>query len=365
MSRKISYWVLAPLAVMVFLQACSSEQPPQKNRPVPVLTALSVRRDVPISISAFGTVEAAQAISVRSQITALITKVHFKEGQTVKKGDLLIELDCRSNLAALKQAEANLLRDIAQAMKAEQDVRRYAALLEKNYVSREEYDQMRTNYEALQATLKADQALVDSNRVQMQYCSIYAPIDALAGRLQVDEGNILKANDVEVVSLNQIQPINVTFAIPEKDLPRVRKYAGDRMLEVIATLPGEEKPERGKLSFVDNAIDKSTGTIKLRGSFANTEKRLLPGQYVNVVLMLATSPAAVVVPSQAVNQGQDGQYVYVVSAQSTAQIRPITVGQVIDGETVILKGLLAGERVVTDGQMRLTPGATLTVKNTK
>lgn len=353
------------LVMMVILTACSSEQPPQKNRATPVITALAVRGDVPISISAFGTVEAYQTISVRSQMTARITKVHFKEGQGVKQGDLLVELDCRSNLAALKQAEANLLKDIAQARKAEQDVRRYAALVEKNYVSREEFDQVRTNSEALQATLKADQALVDSSRIQMRYCSIHAPIDGLAGRRHVDEGNILKANDVEVVSLNQVQPINVAFAIPEKDLPKVRKYAGEKTLEVIATIPAEDKPEHGTLDFVDNAIDTSTGTITLKAVFANAENRLLPGQFVTVVLTLATVPDAVLVPSQAVNQGQDGQYVYVVTRESTAQLRPVLIGGVMDGRTVILKGIAPGERVVTDGQLRLTPGAAVTIKNTK
>jgi len=353
------------LAMMVLLHACSSEQPPVQNQAIPVVTAAAVRRDVPVSISAFGTVEAYQSISVRSQITARITKVHFKEGKGVKKGDLLVELDCRSNLAALKQAEANLLRDIAQARKAGQDVRRYAALVEKNYVSREEYDQVRTNNEALQATLKADQALVDSSRVQMQYCSIHAPIDALAGRLQVDEGNILKADDVEVVSLNQIQPINVAFAIPEKDLPRIRAFAAERTPEVIATIPGDDKPERGRLVFMDNAIDKSTGTITLKAVFSNAEKRLLPGQFVNVALMLATVPGAILVPSQAINQGQDGQYVYVVTREFTAQIKPVIIGEVMDGQTVILKGIAPGERVVTDGQLRLTPGAKVTIKDTK
>ncbi len=354
-----------PLTALVLLHACSSEQPPPENRPVPVATAAAQSRDIPVSISAFGTVEAAQAVSVRSQITALITAVHFKEGQSVKKGDLLVELDCSGSLAALKQAEANLIRDMAQAKKAAQDVERYAALMEKNYVAREEYDQVRTNYAALQATLKADQALIEAQRVQMRHCSIHAPIDALAGRLQVDAGNVLKANDVEVVSLNQIQPVNVSFAIAERDLPAVRRHAAEKDLEVIATIPGEEKPERGRLVFVDNAIDRSTGTITLRASFPNAEKRLLPGQYVDVVLILTTVPDAVLVPARAVNQGQDGQYVYVVSASSTAIMRPVEVGQVVDGQTVILKGIAPGERVVTDGQMRLKPGAAVTIKGTE
>jgi multidrug efflux system membrane fusion protein len=349
----------------VFLDACSPKKELSNNKPVPVVVATAVKKPIPIQISTIGTVEAFQAISVRSQITGLITKVHFKEGHEVKKGDLLIELDCRSNEAALRQAEANLVKDRALVENAKEDLRRYTMLIEKNFVAKEEYDQRKTNLAALEATVKADEAAVQNNLVQVHYCSIYSPIDGRTGKLKVDQGNILKANDIEVVTINKIRPINVTFAIPEKELPRVKQYSYAKKLEVNAFLPGEEQLEKGELTFVDNAIDKATGTITLKGTFANKEKRLLPGQFVDVTLMLTIKPDAILVPSQGVEQGQAGQYVYVIGRDSTAEMRPVTIGPVINGETVILKGIHAGDQVVTDGQMRLTPGAKITIKNTK
>ena len=232
-------------------------------------------------------------------------------------------------------------------------------------MAREQFDQIQANAVALEATLKADEAIVESNRVQMQYCSIYSPIDGRTGMLKVNQGNIVKVNDTEILTINQIQPINVTFAIPEKDLPRVKKYSMEKTLKVEAFIPGEERPENGELTFVDNAIDKTTGTITIKGTFANKEKRLVPGQFVNVVLTLTTQPNAVLVPPQGVEQGQTGQYVYVIGPDSMAEMRPVTIGAEIKGETVIVKGLKPGERIVTDGQMRLTPGAKVTMKNSK
>jgi len=365
MRRATGCCVFLFCTTMIFTLACSSKKQPPAVPPVPVVVAAAVQKTIPIQVNAIGSVEAFQAISVRSQITGLITKVHFKEGQDVKKGDLLLDLDCRTNVAALRQAEATLLKDKAQAEKAKEDLRRYTILVEKDFVAKEQYDQVRANLASLEATVKADEANVQNNRVQVQYCSIYSPINGRTGRLEVDEGNMLKANDVEVVTINQIQPINVAFAIPEKDLPRVKKYFAEKKLEVDAFIPGEDRPETGELSFVDNAINTSTGTITLKGTFANQGKRLLPGQFVNVILTLASEPNAILIPSQGVEQGQAGQYVFVVKPDSTVEIRPVTIGTEIKGETVILKGLKAGERVVTDGQMRLLPGGKVVIKETK
>jgi multidrug efflux system membrane fusion protein len=327
--------------------------------------AAAVQKTIPVQMNAMGRVEAFQTISVRSQITAQIRKVLFKEGQDVKKGDLLLELDCRTYEAALRQAEANLVRDRAQARYAEEQSRRYADLMKKDYVARELYDQIQANSAALEATVKADEAVVESSRVQMQYCSIYSPIGGRTGSLKVNQGNIVKADDTELLTINQIQPINVAFAIPEKDLPRVKKYIPEKKLEVDAFIPGEDRPEKGELTFVDNAIDAATGTITLKGTFSNKEKRLVPGQFVNVVLTLATEPNSILVPSQGVEQGQTGQYVYVVKPDSTVEMRPVTIGVEIKGETMILKGIKAGERVVTDGQMRLLPGSKVVIKEMK
>lgn len=364
--RKITIcWVLVLCTAAVFITACSSEKKPPVNRPVPVVVAVAVQKSIPVQMTAMGSVEAFQTISVRSQITAQIRDVLFREGQDVKKGDLLLRLDCRTIEAALSQAQANLARDKAQADYAREQARRYADLVKKDYVAREEYDQVLANAAALEATLKADEALVESNRVQMQYCSIYSPIDGRAGMLKVNQGNIVKADETEIFTINQVQPINAAFAIPEKDLTRVKRYMVEKKLEVDAFIPGEDRPEKGELTFVDNAINTSTGTITLKGTFANQEKRLVPGQFVNVVLTLATEPDAILVPSQGVEQGQAGQYVFVVRPDSTAEIRPVTIGAEIKGETVILKGLKAGERVVTDGQMRLLPGGKVVIKETK
>ena len=357
--------VLLLFMSVLFIDACSPKKKPPVNKPVPVVTAVATTKTIPVQMTAMGSVEAFQTISVRTQITAQIGKVLFKEGRDVKKGDLLLTLDCRTNEAALAQAQANLVRDKAQARYAKEQVSRYADLIKKDYVARDQFDQIQANAAALEATLKADEAIVESNRVQMQYCSIYSPIDGRTGMLKVNQGNIVKVNDTEILTINQIQPIYVTFAIPEKDLPRVKKYSSDKTLKVEALIPGEDRPENGELTFVDNAIDKTTGTITIKGTFANKEKRLVPGQFVNVVLMLTTEPDAILVPSQSVNQGQEGQYVFVINPDTKAEMRPVEIGHALNGETVILKGIHAGERVVTDGQMRLIPGAKVTIKDAK
>lgn len=357
--------VLLLFMSVLFIDACSPKKKPPVNKPVPVVTAVATTKTIPVQMTAMGSVEAFQTISVRSQITAQIGKILFKEGRDVKKGDLLLTLDCRTNEAALAQAQANLVRDKAQARYAKEQVSRYADLIKKDYVARDQFDQIQANAAALEATLKADEAIVESNRVQMQYCSLYSPIDGRTGMLKVNQGNIVKADDTEILTINQIQPIYVTFAIPEKDLPRVKKYSSDKTLKMETFIPGEDRPENGELTFVDNAIDKTTGTITIKGTFANKEKRLVPGQFVNVVLTLTVQPDALLVPSQGVEQGQTGQYVYVIGPDSTAELRPVTAGAQIKGETIIISGLKAGERIVTDGQMRLTPGAKVTMKNPK
>lgn len=356
--------LLLLFAFVIIICGCSSKKENPAVPPAPVTVAPAVVKTIPVEISAIGNVESYQTISVRAQITGQITKINFKEGQDVRKGYLLFELDCRSYQEALKQAEANLARDTAQAKNAETDLQRYTALLEDQFVTRQQYDQVRTNWAALEATLKADRAVVENSRVQIQYCSIYSPLDGRTGSLKVNQGNILKANDVEVVVINQIEPIYVTFAIPEKDLHAVKKHQAQGKLKVEALITGEAHTEAGVLTFIDNAVNKATGTITLKGTFTNREKRLWPGQFVSAVLTLTTIPDAIVVPSRAVDTGQSGQYVYVVKPDHTAELRPVMIGSSIGGETVIMKGLQAGERVVIDGQLRLMPGAKVTIKET-
>lgn len=356
--------LLLLFVLVIIICGCSSKKENPAIPPAPVTVTSAVVKTVPVEINTIGNVEPYQTISVRAQITGQITKINFKEGQDVRKGYLLFELDCRPYQEALKQAEANLARDTAQAKNAETDLQRYTALLEDQFVTRQQYDQVRTNLTALEATLKADRAVVENSRVQIQYCSIYSPLDGRTGSLKVNQGNILKANDVEVVVVNQIQPIYVTFAIPEKDLPAVKKYQAQGKLKVEALINGDARPETGELTFIDNAVNKVTGTITLKGTFANREKRLWPGQFVSAVLMLTTIPDAIVVPSHTVDTSQSGQYVFVVKPDLTVEMRPVMIGSSIGGETVIVKGLQAGERVVTDGQLRLIPGAKVTIKET-
>lgn len=352
------------LIMTIFLSACSKKEPPKERPPVPVTVAASVLKTVPVQVRAIGNVEPYNTVSIKAQVNGQIARVHFTEGQDVRKGDLLFTIDPRPFEAALRQAEANLARDRAQAKNAGEQARRYASLLKDGIVTQEQYDQLRTNAEALAATVAADLAAVENARIQLGYCSIRSPISGRTGNLAVQAGNLVKANDVPVlVTINQITPIFATFAVPEREMVEIRRHMGKGNLKVEALVAGEErKPEEGTLSFLDNTVDPTTGTIKLKGTFANRERRLWPGQFVNVLITLATRPNTVVVPSQAVQTGQQGQFVFVVRPDAVAEQRPVTTGLTHEGFTVIEKGMQPGETVVTDGQMRLVPGAKVLVK---
>ena len=345
--------------------ACSGKpaQPPQKP-PVPVTAGTVVQKTVPVQIRAIGNVEAYSTVSVKSQIGGILTQVHFREGQDVSKGALLFTIDPRPFEAALKQAEANLAKDTAQLENAREEVRRYAELVKKGYVAQEQYDQIRTNAASFEATVNADKAVVENARLQLKYCYIYSPLTGRTGDLFADEGNLIKANaDTSMVVINQIQPIYVTFSVAEQYLSDIKKYraAGKVPVDVFIT-KGEENPEEGILTFVDNTVDVTTGTIKLKATFANKNKRLWPGQFVDAVVTLTTQPNAIVVPSQSIQTGQKGQYVFVIKDDLTVEDRPVTAGRTLNSETVIDKGLQAGEKVVTDGQLRLVPGAKIQIK---
>lgn len=338
-----------------------------RDRPVPVTVAPVESMTVPVQITAIGNVEASSTVAVKARVTGELKRVHFKEGQDVAQGALLFSVDALPYEVELRKAEAALARSQALAKKAEEDLRRYQELVKKDYISREQYDQAVTNLDALRAQVKADQALVESARLQLEYCSIRAPISGRTGLLQVDEGNTVRANDEKpLVVINRIQPVFCTFAVPEKDLARIKRYAGQGRLKVEARIPGaEDRPEEGTLSFIDQSIDKSTGTIRLRGVFPNREKRLWPGQFVNLTLTLYQRPDALVVPSQAVQTGMKGEYVFVVKAEMKAEHRPVLTGPSLNGKTVVEQGLAKGEWVVTDGQFRLFPGAKVQIKNAK
>jgi multidrug efflux system membrane fusion protein len=332
---------------------------------IPVLVATAVQKSVPLQIRAVGNVEAYATVAVKSQVTGVLTKAHFREGQDVKKAQLLFTVDPRPFEASLKQAEAALARDMAQLKNAREQTRRYAELVQKQYVSQEQYDQIRTTAEAMEAVVEADKAAVENAKVQLSYCYIYAPIDGQVGTLLVHEGNLVRVNDgTPLVVINQISPINVTFAVPEQHLPDLKRHMATGKLRVGAGFPSDDgRPEQGSLVFVDNAVDRPTGTIKLKAEFANTARRLWPGQFVNVALTLSTQSDAVVIPSEAVQVGQEGEHVFVVKPDKRVEMRRVIIARTNEGEAVIAKGLAPGEQVVREGQFLLAPDTRIEIKD--
>jgi membrane fusion protein, multidrug efflux system len=334
---------------------------------IPVLVATAARKTMAIQLRAVGNVEAFSTVSVKSQITGVLTEAHFKEGQNVKKGQLLFTIDPRPLEAVLKQAEANLARDAAQLQNAREQARRYAELFKKQYVSQEQYEQIRTNADALEAVVEADKAAVENARVQLSYCYIYSPIDGQVGSLLVNEGNLVRVNDATpLVVINQVTPINVTFSVPEQNLADIRRHMATGSLKVEARFPSDDgRAENGILAFIDNAVDRTTGTIKLKAEFKNGERRLWPGQFINVALTLSTQSDAVVVPSEAIQVGPEGQHVFVVKPDNSVEVRPVVVARTDEGETVIANGLQPGEKIVREGQFLLGPGSRIEVRDGK
>jgi len=331
---------------------------------VPVVAATVEQKNIPQQLRAIGVVEPYSTVAVKTQVTGELTGVFFKEGQDVRKRQLLFTLDKRPLEAELKKAEGTLAKDQAQAEHARVQQRRYEALLNAGVVSKEEYEQFRSSAKTMEAAVAADKADVENARVQLLYCSIYSPINGRTGGLMVHQGNEVKANDVPpLVNINQVEPIYVTFTVPEQNLAEIKKYASQRKLRVDANIPNDSRGKVvGTLSFIDNAVDQTTGTIKLKGQFPNTDRRLWPGQFVDAVLTLHDLPNAIVVPSQAVQNGQQGQFVFVIKNDMTVEARPIVVSQNENGQAVVQSGLAPGERVVTDGQLRLVPGSKVQVK---
>ena len=348
-------------AVLLLLAACSGEKTvhtaPPTQQAVPVAVGTVVRKTVPVEVRAIGNVQPYSTVSVKSRVAGQIIKVGFQEGQEVHKGDLLFRIDPRPYEVALKQGEANQARDEAQAHNAEADAARYEALFKQGIIARQQYEQVRTNAEALRSQVAADEAAIEITRVQLNYTSIRSPIDGRTGNLLVHEGNLVKENDAILVVIHQIQPIYVAFSIPQQFLPEVKRFMAQRTLRARAIPKEGGAAATGDLTFVDNSIDVATGTIQLKATFANQSRSLWPGEFVDVVLDLSAQANALLVPSEAVQTGQQGNYVFVVKADNTAEVRPVMVGRSIEGQTVITSGVAAGETVVSDGQLRLTPGA--------
>ena len=333
---------------------------------VPVLVVTAIQKAVPVQLRAVGNVEPFTTVSIKSQVTGVLIQAHFKEGQDVKKGQQLFTIDPRPFEAALRQAEANMQRDNAQLKNLREQVRRYAELVEKQYVSREQYDLIKTNADAAEAVVEADKAAVENAKVQLSYCYIYSPVNGRVGSLLVNEGNLVRVNDgAPLVVINQVNPINVTFSVPEQHLSDLNRHMSAGQLKVDASFQSDEgRAEQGRLEFVDNAVDRATGTIRLKAVFANIERRLWPGQFINVTLTLTTQPDAVVIPSEAVQVGQEGQHVFVVQPDKRVEVRPVTLGTTSGGEAVITKGLAAGEQIVREGQFLLGPGSRIEIKDT-
>lgn len=345
----------------VLLAACSDKKAPPPA-PVPVTVARAEKRDLPFEIDATGTVEPMQTVAIASQVGGVLTRVAFHEGDEVQKGQLLFQIDPRPFEAALHQAEGVLGRDRAQLANAQADVQRYQALVQKDYVTASQFDQIKANAAALQATTESDQAAVENARLNLQYASIRAPISGRAGALLVKEGNLVRANGQSLVVINQIRPILVRFAVPASNLPRIREYHQDTLPVHAQPVSGGSVTSAGTLSFLDNAVDTTTGTILLKGRFANTDGALWPGEFVNVALQLFVQHGAIVVPAQAVVQNQQGTFVYVVGADGTAAMRPVHIDRTAGDLSVIGQGVAPGDMVVTDGQLRLTNGSKVQVK---
>ena len=362
---------LIVFAGLLAATGCSKPQAaPAGPAPVPVRVAPVIRKTVPVKVRAIGNVEAYSTVSIKAQVNGELTAAHFREGQDVRKGDLLFEIYKPPFETALHQAEANLDRDKARAENARIQGGRAQKLFEEGVTSSQQRDQVVSEAAALDASVRASEAAVERARHDLAYCTIRSPIEGRTGSLMVHPGNLVKANDVPIlIVINQLNPIYVDFSLPEQYLAPLKKYMASGKLSVEALIPDDPTavgkpdaphslpPERGALSFVDNAVDYSTGTIKLKATFANQSRRLWPGLYVDVLLTLTAQPNAVLVPSQAVQTGQTGSYVYVVKADNSVESRTVVTSRTVGNETIIEKGLQPGETVVTDGQLRLVPGA--------
>ena len=358
-----------PLTAVLLVSGCTNKAPgggaSGGRPPTPVVVASVEQRDIPLQIKAIGNVEAYQTVQIRSQVNGQIQKIFFKEGEDVHQGQPLFQLDKRPFQADLEKAIGQMKHDQAQAENSRMQTERYASLEKEGIVSHEQGGLLNSQAKADASAVDADKAAVDAARVQLQYTDIVAPITARAGALMINLGNLVKANDTPyLVQLNQVTPIYVTFFVPEANLDRVRQRFSAGQLKVLAYPKGQsDGPVEGQLTFIDNGVDTTTGMFKLKATFQNKDRRLWPGQFVDVALELSTQKNAVVVPTKAIQTGQQGEYVYVVRTDSTAESRPVKVAGVYQNLTVISDGLNAGEQVIVNGQLRVAPNAKVVVQS--
>jgi len=361
------------LIVVFFLSGCGNKDQVQAaggagDRPAaPVVVASVEQRDIPVQIRAIGNVEAYQTVQIRSQVNGQIQKIFFHEGDDVHKDQLLFQLDKRPFQADLDKAIGQMKHDQAQAENSRLQAERYSGLEKEGVASHEQADQIRAQAKADASAVEADKAAVEAARVQLVYTDIMAPIDARAGALLINLGNLVKANDTPyLVQLNQVTPIYVTFFVPEVHLDEVRRYfAFGQRLKVLAYPKGQTaNPAVGRLTFIDNGVDTTTGTFKLKGTFENKDRRLWPGEFVDVALELSTQKGAIVVPTKAIQTGQRGDYVYVVRSDNTAESRVVKTAGAYENLMLVSEGLKAGERVIVSGQLRVAPNAKVNVQST-
>ncbi|MDF3053190.1 MAG: efflux transporter, family, subunit [Geminicoccaceae bacterium] len=359
--RSVLFQAARPAPALLLLVACSDDAPPPAP-PVPVTVATAERRPVPFELAATGTVEPLKTVAVQAQVGGALRRVAFREGEEVKQGQVLFELDARPYQAALNQALATLARDKAQAANAAQQASRYESLAEKQYVTAQQYEEVKTTAAATEATLAGSQAAVDEARLNLQYATIRAPITGRTGSLLVREGNLVRANATQpLVTINQLRPILVRFALPAPNLALVQEHLGKDIV-VRAEPIGGGAPSEGTLSFIDNAVDTSTGTILLKGRFPNDDGALWPGAFANVRLQLYVEPNALVVPAAAVVDGQQGSFVFVIQPDSSAATKPVTVSRTAGDFAIVNGDVQAGDRVVVDGQLRLRQGSKVQIK---
>lgn len=356
--------LIAVLVSALMLAGCGSKKAPM-SPPVPVATGKVVVRSEPLSLNAVGTVEPIEAVSVKAQVGGVITKVDFSEGQNVRAGQLLIQIDPRPFKASLDAAEAQLAKDKAQLANAVIQADRYDDLVEKDYVTKEQADDARTQAEILKSTVQADEAAIEQATLNLGYASITAPISGRTGSLLVKKGNVVTPSGDALVVINQMNPIRVSFAVSEKQLPLIQEYASHGKLEVhVRPYRDSTRAEvSGHLAFFENEVDPTTGTVTLKADLPNKDGALLPGQFVETELVLTVEPAVLTVPAPAVVTGQEGTFVFVVGPDKKVEKRLVKVNRTLNNTTVIDSGLKVGETVVTDGQMRLVPGSTVTFRS--
>ena len=360
----VSALLVALIAALVSFQAgCGKKKAPPAPG-VPVLVADAVSMDVPVKIDAIGTVQASNTVAITARVTGQLLTVGFREGEDVAKGAILFQIDPAPYKAAFDKALADLETDQAKKVDADAELVRYSQLVNEALVTQEQYSSVAAAAEAANATVKADSADVEAARLNLDYCSIRSPIAGRTGAILVKPGNMVNAgSESPLVTINQITPIQVGFTIPEQHLPDVRRYAGEGTLEVGAVFPSDTtKTIDGDLTFIDNTVDTQTGTIQLKATFPNEDRVLWPGEFVQIKLTLTELKGATVIPRSAIETSQEGQYVYVIKPDETVEMRPVTVGVNLDDKASIDNGIEPGEKVVTDGQMRLRPGSKVEIK---